>query len=261
MKFSKYSLVSFFTAVAIVTSGCGGGGGGDSTTTTEQTDTTQTDDTTLDYRGNSSLTGTIEGTSTNAAPALAPALASSATTPTELIKLYVLDENGDMVDINITCDISSGKYTCDGIADGEEYIVRYLKKLDDNKTFELKASATIPKGATQAEAPVSKVTTLITETIVQAVEESLVSLKSVNKETIKNIVEKVKESVETAVITLIQNGTIKLPSDDDLIIAKDINDIQATAKAQTNDPHHQPAGHAHPNKRSLTSSAHPCSPS
>ena len=147
---------------------------------------------------------------------------------TELVKLYVVNGDGELKFTGITCDVAtdgSGDYTCDGVLGGIDYIVRYVKQLDDNKTLEMRSTASVPETGTVPDVVINPVTTLVAEAVVQAVSEAITGLVA-NEELVQEIIESVKAAVEQTLTTLIQSGVITIPS---MVEEGDLADVSQTA--------------------------------
>jgi len=172
------------------------------------------------YKGALSLAGTVDVGNIAKAPVRHSLVrrADSATSD-EIVELYVLNEQGEMEDTNISCpvDPATHAYECSNIAGDQEYIVRYMKNLGDGRVYEMKTSVTV-EDKDVADQKVNKITSLIVDAISQAIEEGLASVKSVDKDTIKTLMKTVKASVVKSVSTLIEKGIIKIPDDSAMII-------------------------------------------
>jgi hypothetical protein len=218
--FRKFAL-PLATAFLLGMTGCSSSSGGSGDGEEEVT-----------YTGDKSLSGTFETfSSTAAAPARAAARAPG--DGTEVVKLYVLDENGDMKDTGLECDITGvGTYECDGIAGNKEYIVRYVKNLGDGRVLELKSNVAIGDDNV-ANAEVSRVTSLIVEAIAKAVEEAIVGA-DLDEDKVKELVASVKTAIKTSIVNLVQEGLISIPSEDDMIVEADFDTFVGTASENEN---------------------------
>jgi hypothetical protein len=215
--------------------GCGGGGS--SATTTDGGDTTggtdpqvETPVVTNPYEGSKTLSGSFEtfGSTTNEG---SRAINYAATG--EIVKLYVMGEDGELKDTNLTCDIAAGgTYTCDNIAGNKEYIVRYMKDLGNNQVLEMKSSVAIEDEDVTG-ATVNRVTTLIVEAVSKAVEEAIVGVE-LTEEKVTELIAKVKGAIQTSITTLVEDGLIQVPSQEDLIVEESFENIQVTVKENEN---------------------------
>lgn len=132
-----------------------------------------------------------------------------------VIKLFAVTANGELEDTGLACQFDeetdangNPKYSCEGIADGKNYVVKYLRLLADNRALEMKVSVEVPEGAAKADAEdASPQSTLIVDTIVNAILSA-----TEGKEIDKDIVEEIIGSVKEVVGGLIQSGTVQVPS-------------------------------------------------
>jgi len=221
-KLLNYTLLSLTTAMVLGMTGCSSDSSSSPVTKTP-TDNTNGDTTLNTYAGALSLSGSVEQNSLTKAPSLNRSIGFKADAPSsssdEIVKLYVLDKNGDMKDTNITCpvDATTHAYTCSDIAGENQYIVRYIKNLGNGRVFEMKTNVAVQTTNVE-EAPISKITTLITDSISKAVEQAIVSLTSATEDVVAELIARVKEAVQTSISQLIQNGTISIPDDSTLIV-------------------------------------------
>ena len=209
LKFWSIAIFSLFFTMGMTacnfggSSGSGGGGSGD----------TSSDTTTTTYTGDLTLSGSIDTSSLSSSDtsALRSRSVFSRAGETEVVKLYVLDENGDMKDTGISCTVDlTGTYTCDGIKGSEEYIVRYMRDLGNGQVLELKSTATV--GTTNPDpVTIDPITTMIVEAVVEAVTEAISGLTS-DEDLVASIISSVKTSITTVMTTMVQNGTIQIPS-------------------------------------------------
>ena len=213
----KQSLVSLSFAAALVLSGCGGSstpanptsenpGGG---TPNDENPGSQTPTEQNSYKGDRSLSGSIESFG-NGLEVL------GAENPDEVVKLYVLDDNGDMKDTNITCSIKDNTYECPNIAGNKEYIVRYMKKVGDGKVLEMKSNITVTD-KDMTDVKVDRVSSLIVDTIAKAVEEALVGVK-LTEENVKDLITNVKDAIASSFVALVENGLVEIPSQNDMVV-------------------------------------------
>lgn len=212
----KQSLVTLSFAAALVLSGCGGGSSNpssDNPATNVPGDDNSGGDSTIqnDYKGDRSLSGSIESFG-NSLQVNSP----DAQDPNEIVKLYVLDDNGNMKDTNIVCSINGNSYTCPNIAGNKEYIVRYMKKVADGKVLELKSNVRLAD-ADVTDAKVDRVSSLIVDTITKAVEEALVGVK-LTEDNVKDLISNVKDAIKSSFATLVESGLVEIPSQNDMVI-------------------------------------------
>jgi hypothetical protein len=146
-----------------------------------------------------------------------------------------------MKDTNITCPVDATThaytYSCNNVAGNKEYIVRYIKDLGDGKVYEMKTNVSVGAEDVTGET-ISKVTTLITDTISKAIEEAVVSLSTSSETVVKELMAKVKNAVKTSVQTLIAAGTISIPDDSSMVVQLDTNQsfsAYAGATSKSND--------------------------
>ncbi len=208
----------FIMSTSFILNGCSSSGG--SSSTTAATEDTETDP----YAGSAKVAGTIKLSSltssdsaqldSGAAKKRVSYKTKAIDTATEAVKLYVVGEDGELVDTEIVCSLTEDaegdrSYECDGIKDGVNYIVRYIKITDSGSALELKASAYVPEGAVEPteEVEVTPQTSVITEALVAAIL-SATSGSAIDDETVNDII----ESVKTAIETLVESGAIQIPS-------------------------------------------------
>lgn len=140
---------------------------------------------------------------------------SSATDDNAIIKLFSVTANGVLEDTGITCDFTSNKdendnpkYTCADVADGQQYVIKYLRILEGDKALEMKVDIKIPEGASAVEAgDVSPQSTVIADAIVNAVL-AATDGKDIDPETIDEII----ASVKKIVVKLVESGSVQIPS-------------------------------------------------
>ena len=215
-------------------SGCSGGGGGSDTSTVSDGSSggssgggsgdSSGGSSSGDYSGLASIEGTIDLSSLSSQDTniLDSASTTSALervplaidTTKEGVKLYVVDANGDLKALtDIACTLSEDsdgnpKFICDGVKDGVNYIVRYVKLAGNGKALELKDNVFIPEGEKAPKAPpkVSPQTTVIVEALVNAV---VVATEGVDltDEVVNKIIDGVKNTVEA----LVNTGSIQIP--------------------------------------------------
>lgn len=132
-----------------------------------------------------------------------------------VIKLFAVAENGELKDTGIACEFDqqpdengNPQYSCSGIADGKNYVVKYLRLLANNKALEMKVNVEVPEGAAEAPAEdVSPQSTLVVDTIVNAILTATEG-KEIDKDIVKEIIGSVKEVVKG----LIESGAVAVPS-------------------------------------------------
>ncbi len=211
--------ISFSLVLALGFAGCSSGGGGSSSSsdsdTTSETDT----DNPIAYVGTASLEGSIDLGSQVAARDTSGTTTTSvrATTGDDVVKLYVVDNNGKQQDTNRTCEtvkndllVTTG-YSCKELADNQNYIVRYLKYLGDNRVLEMKSSAFIPADSILTKSKVDPVSTMVAESIINAVEEAITGVLG-NSETVAKIIASVRKVITETIQTMVEKGIISVPS-------------------------------------------------
>jgi hypothetical protein len=181
------------------------------------------------YEGDATVEGSVSlnGLSSTDRSLLSSAPATrviSASTSDELVALFVLDETGDMVSTGTSCTVSEGTYSCPNVADGYNYVVRYLKKAGEGRVLEMRTNAPVAKGSKSAKADVDPVSTLVVDSIVKAVEETLTGL-SVSADQVSELVSGIKEAVESSVRSLVEQGAIMIPS----LVAETDSDLETLA--------------------------------
>ncbi len=234
-------IAALFVA-GVFLAGCSGGGGGGGTTTTavsdsetggdtgSTADTGGTTETSNPFAGLAKVVGTIDLSSLSSQDrALLQQLTSGTgrragrlavrslpqINPDEaFVKLYVIGENGDLVDTGLEGTVDDqGNFEVDGVKDGVNYIVRFVQKVADDKVLELKANAYVPPVDEDQEAPpeveveVSPKATVVVEAIVNAVLEAVAGT-GVTEEVITKVVTAIKDTVED----LVDKGIIQIPS-------------------------------------------------
>ncbi|WP_245693411.1 thrombospondin type 3 repeat-containing protein [Deferrisoma camini] len=135
-----------------------------------------------------------------------------------IVKLYVMDEKGDLQDTGIqgqlVTDPETGKvqFEFDGVKDGVDYIVRYMKVVERTgekaRLLEMKALASVPEGVTEAPpVEVSPKASVVTEALVDAILQATDGT-GIDSEIIDRIVTAVKDAIET----MVEQGVIQIPS-------------------------------------------------
>lgn len=215
-----FSLITILSFV----SGCSGGGGGGTPATDTTDNTDNTDDTDGgDYEGSAKVSGTIKlsylSSSDSAelessAPVARRKASKAVEEDSEALKLYVVGEDGELEDTGISCSLEEGDdgdrvYECDGVKDGVNYIIRYLKLSGTGKALELKANAYVPEGsdAPEDDVDVSPQTSVVVEALVAAIM-SATAGTDISDDVVNAIIESIKEAIET----LVASGVIQIPS-------------------------------------------------
>ncbi len=165
---------------------------------------------------------------------------SDAKTPDEMVKLFSLLADGSMKDTNISCKLAIDKsYSCDNIKVGKEYVVRYSKKIDNNKTLELKANVNIPTGLitrdVPIDVPVTKMTTVISESIMKAIDKAVLSVPELTEQQSADIITNLVKAIEPTVKKLIESGTIKIPADNDFMVNGSFDGAPVVSNVKLND--------------------------
>ncbi len=186
------------------------------------------------YHGNALIEGAIAlsslvgldanaiapGQQTPKRPALAPRSAfvvpreGSETADNAVVKLFSVAANGDLEDTGIACDFlpetdanGDPKYVCEGVRDGNSYVVKYVRLLEDNKAIEMKVNVQLPEGQTAVAAEaISPESTVVVDAIVKAVV-SATQGKAIDPQIVKDIIASVKETVKS----LVQQGVVQIP--------------------------------------------------
>lgn len=141
--------------------------------------------------------------------------AGTETSGNAVVKLFAVSADGELTDTGLNCTFSADKnengdpkYTCDGVADGNAYVVKYVRLLDGNKAIEMKVNVDLPEGAaTVAAEEISPKSTVVVDAIVKAVL-SATEGKEIDREVVKDIIKSVKETVKT----LVDSGAVQIPS-------------------------------------------------
>jgi len=133
---------------------------------------------------------------------------------TEIVKLYIYGEDGELEDTGINCscrvdpeDEDKIIYDCDKVKDGVNYVVKYIKLLGNNKAVELKASAYVEVGVTEFNTDVTAKTSAIVESLRTAILDATLGT-GITQNTVNKIVNAVKKVIEN----LVNAGSIQLPS-------------------------------------------------
>lgn len=218
-KLSLFKSVGFSAICAAMLVGCGGG-------SSSASDGASGDGgvVTNPYEGSKSISGSFEtfgSTTQEGSKAVKFSAAGD-----EIVKLYVMGEDGELKDTNLTCDITGdGSYSCDNIAENKEYIVRYMKEVSGGRVLEMKSNVTVADTDVTG-ATVNRVTTLIVEAVSKAVEEAILGVE-LTEDKIKELVASVKDAVKTSITSLVSQGLIEIPSEDDLIVEANFDDFKS----------------------------------
>ncbi|HGG59024.1 MAG TPA: hypothetical protein ENK26_03785, partial [Gammaproteobacteria bacterium] len=245
MKYPKVKLLAAMISSALLVAGCGGGSGSNPSTsdiddnmpnagsTDGAGNSDGGDDTPTGninpYSGSSTISGGISLSSLTGSDASAVTGGSqqgkrqfrSAPRPfageeeNAIIKLYAVGANGELEDTGIDCQFDGGKdangdpsYVCDGVADGKNYVVKYLRLLDDDKALEMRVNVKIPEGADKVPAEdISPRSTVIVEAVVNAIL-SATEGKDIDPAVVDDIISSVKKVVEN----LVESGAVRVPS-------------------------------------------------
>lgn len=229
------AMVAVLFAAGLFLSACGGGGGGGGGGTAptvsdngpgQDNQQDSQPETQNPFSGLAKLVGTVSldglssadkaalGSGNTAGRAAARSLAA-VDPQNAFVKLYVLDENGNLKDTGLDGDLKSdGSFVVDGVKDGVNYIVRYVQRTTTGKVLELKSRAYVPPmgsgggtGVPEVRVEVAPETTVIVEAIVSAVLEATEGT-GISDE----VVAKIADAVEQTVKSLIEKKVIALPS-------------------------------------------------
>lgn len=148
-------------------------------------------------------------------------------------RLYVVAEDGSLEDTGISGELSADAdgnpvYTFDGVADGVNYVVRYLKVVGDGQVLELKANAYVPEGETVPEGgtvDVSPKTTVVVQALIDAILNAT-SGTGISQTIVNNII----TAVKNAIVALVDAGVIQIPS---MVIEASGSDIMTIANGET----------------------------
>ena len=221
--FKGYVLV-LLTAGLLAMSGCGSSSS-DSTPAASTGGDTTGGDTTVSYAGDATISGTIDTSRLSSADQTATRsrARSSRDGETELVRLYVINADGTEQDANITCTIdTAGAYECPGVANGQDFITRYVKDLGGGEVLELKAPVKVPATGNPDPITVDPITTMIVGAIVEAVTKAVTGVTS-DTELIETILASVVDAITTTMTTLVEAGTIQIPS---MVVEADFTEIQ-----------------------------------
>ncbi len=232
MNNARLKLLAALVSSSLVLVGCGGGSSSSSSDDNGDTiDTTIPDTSTNPYSGSSSISGTVvlsalsgsdssvldggSGAQFLQMSAASVRTASGAETQNAIIKLYVVGRDGELEDTGLTCtfdtetdDRGNPKYTCPNVADGNQYVVQYLKLLDGNKALEMKVNIEVPEGSPGVDGgEVSPESTVVVDTIIKAILAATEG-KGIEPAVVDEIIDAVKQTV----VTLIRSGAIQVPS-------------------------------------------------
>ena len=211
--------LSLFTVLSVL-SGCSGAGGSGGSPTTPA-DTPDDDDD--GYTGSAKVAGTIKlsylSSSDSAevedgTPVGRRKGSKAVDTVNEAVRLYVVGENGELEDTGISCSMDEDEngdrsYECDGVKDGVNYIIRYMKLSGTGKALELKANAFVPQGedSPEGEVDVSPQSSVVVQALVDAVL-SATAGTGISDDLVNAIIESVKNAIEA----LVASGVIQIPS-------------------------------------------------
>lgn len=234
------TVLSFFLAGILIIAGCSGGGGGATSSTGTSSSTTSTNP----YSGAAKISGSIDvsGLSSSDQAVLSKRLPIRAAkagqlhkvdyTTDAVAKLYIVGEDGSLTDTGITGTLSTDAdgnptYSFDGVKDGLNYVVRYLKMVGSGQVLELKGNVTVPNGATaqQGDGSISPKTTVVVETLISAILDAT-SGTGISQEIVNNIISAVKSAIQT----LVDSGAIQIPS---MVVEASGDTIDAIASTST----------------------------
>ena len=245
-------LTLLIIAGVFIVTGCSGGGGGASGLTGGDTggDTGDTNP----YSGGATISGKIDVDSLSSSDQalLGKAVAgktlskisaketrayrqlyAASFTEDAVAKLYVVAEDGSLEDTGISGELSADAdgnpvYTFNGVADGVNYVVRYLKLVSDGQVLELKANAYVPEGETAPEGGsinISPKTTVVVQALVDAILNAT-SGTGISQTIVNNII----TAVKNAIVALVEAGVIQIPS---MVIEASGSDIMTIADGET----------------------------
>ena len=232
----RKNLLAVLISSALLVTGCGGGGnsagsGAGNDLTDGGTDNSDLDDgrnsSINPFSGSSNIAGTIALSSLNGSDAgsldtsgqsqrvAARRARAAVSTDNAIIKLFSVAANGELEETGIKCNFDtetniSGnpKYSCEGIADGNNYVVKYVRILEGNRALEMKVSVQVPEGTTDVPADdVSPQSTVVSDTIINAI-----LTATEGKEIDQEILDDIIASVEKVVKELVGAGAVQLPS-------------------------------------------------
>jgi len=251
------TLLTLFIAGMFIITGCSGGGGGAASSLTGGDTGGDTGDTgdTNPYSGDATVSGKIDVDSLSSADQalLSKAVAgkkalskmsaketkayrqryAASFTEDAVAKLYVVDEDGSLEDTGISGELAADEngdptYTFDEVADGVNYVVRYLKLVSDGQVLELKANAYVPEGETAPEGgtvDVSPKTTVVVQALVDAILNAT-SGTGISQSIVNNII----TAVKNAIVALVEAGVIQIPS---MVVEASGSDIMTIAEGET----------------------------
>ncbi len=157
-----------------------------------------------------------------------------------IVKLYAVGANGELEDTGIECDFDGTKdangdpnYVCDGVADGKNYVVKYLRLLDGDKALEMRVNVKIPEGADKVPAEdISPRTTVVVDAVVKAIL-SATEGKDIDPAVVDDII----NSVKAVVVKLVDSGAVRVPSmvvdapkDENGNVIRDVARLKSDAK-------------------------------
>lgn len=250
------TLLTLLIAGMFIITGCSGGGGGAASSLTGgDTGGDTGGGSTNPYSGSATISGKIDVDSLSSADqalvakvvagkkALSKMSAKEAKayrqryaasfTEDAVAKLYVVAEDGSMEDTGISGELSTDTdgnpvYTFAEVADGVNYVVRYLKLVSDGQVLELKANAYVPEGETAPSGgtvDISPKTTVVVQALVDAILNAT-SGTGISQAIVNNII----TAVKNAIVALVNSGAIQIPS---MIVEASGSDITAIADGET----------------------------
>src|SRR3989304_5641897 len=250
------TVLTLLIAGMFIITGCSGGGGGAASSLTGGDTGGDTGDTgdTNPYSGDATVSGKIDADSLRSADQalLSKAVAGKALskmsaketkaysqryaasfTEDAVAKLYVVAEDGSLEDTGISGELSADAdgnpvYTFNGVADGVNYVVRYLKLVSDGQVLELKANAYVPEGETAPEGGsinISPKTTVVVQALVDAILNAT-SGTGISQTIVNNII----TAVKNAIVALVEAGVIQIPS---MVIEASGSDIMTIVDGET----------------------------
>ena len=208
----KISAISLAAVLTLSMAGCGGSSS--DTTTTTAGDTTTGDTTTVSYAGSRTISGSVDTSSlaTSDQQALRSRGRISRADVTEIVKLYVIGADGTETDTGITCEVdTTGGYTCPNVKGGQDYITRYVKDLGNGRILEMKAPVSVPEASDPEPIKIDPVTTMVVSSVVKAVQDALTGITN-DASIVEKVLAAVTQAITETVESLVQSGTIQVPS-------------------------------------------------
>ncbi len=233
MNNAKIKLLAALVSSSLLMAGCGSSSSSsDDTSDFGSADTTTPDAGTVNpYAGSSSISGvialsslsgqdagTLDGSSAARFQQMSAAnnrSAYAAATQNALVKLYVVGPDGELLDTGIDCSFTdqldangNPAYSCPDVADGKQYVIKYLRLLEGNKALEMKVNIEVPEGAPTVDGgEVSPESTVVVDTIINAILSA-----TQGKDIEPAIVDDIIKAVKQAVVTLVRSGAVQVPS-------------------------------------------------